>query len=253
MSTAQDRVLFDPENPAVAAAVKQLEEAIGGRQALADTLIAAPPDEDGYDVLLGLIADPRNDHKSLATLLNEGGFTAGDLLKLYRSAVVAKAQVLAIHEVATELPSVTRDVMRRSQNHYKLCSSCASTGQVWEPILDAKGKPTGDRQKVVCGLCEGSGQVLAEASLDHQKMALDMAGMLQKSGPSTLVQVDNSRTATVVATMPFAQLQRAVQKVLDPVVLPSASLPAAQPGERFEPSPTLEAVVVESPHDARAR
>lgn len=240
-----DRAAFDLQSPAVRAAVKQLEAAIGGRQALVDAFLAAPPDDDGYDLLLGAIADPRNDHKPLATLLDESGFTPGDLLKLYRSATVARAQVLAIHEVAAEVPHVTRDVMRRAQNHYRLCPHCANTGQVWEPILDAKGKPTGDRQKVVCEACEGTGQVLAEASLDHQKLALDMAGMLQKAGPSTLVHVDNSQQTAFVSALPFAQLQRAVQKVLDPPSPAPLALPTPQSGDRFEPP--LEAEVVPVP------
>lgn len=237
---------FLADQPAVRAAIAQLEAAIGGRANLVHAFLAAPPDPD-RDLLLGLIADPRNDHRALASLCEEAGLTAGELLRLYKQAAVATAQVLAIHEVAAAAPAVTADVMRRAQNHYRLCSACAATGQVWEPILDAKGKPTGDRQKVVCGLCEGSGQVLAEASLDHQKLALDMAGMLQKAGPSTLVQVDASQTATLhMGALPFAQLQKAVQKVLDPPTRPipptPPTLPAATPPDRFAEGVVREAV-----------
>lgn len=243
-----DRAAFDLSKPAVRLAVANLEAAIGGRPAMVEAFLAAPPDDDGYDLLLGLIADPRNDHKPLASLLEEAGFTPGDLLKLYRSATVAKAQVLAIHEVAAEVPHVTRDVMRRAQNHYRLCDDCHGTGEAWEPQKDAAGKPTGDRIKGPCKACDGAGQILVDASLDHQKLALDMAGLLQKAGPSTLVQVDASQHASTlqISALPFAQLQKAVQKVLEPPVIPA--LPAPQPAERFSAPQTGEAVEV--PRDA---
>lgn len=242
-----DRAAFDLQKPAVRAAVANLEAAIGGRQAMVDAFLAAPPDDEGYDLLLGAIADPRNDHKPLATLLDESGFTPGDLIKLYRSAAVARAQVLAIHEVAAEVPGVTRDVMRRAQNHYRLCEDCHGAGDAWEPVKDAAGKII-DRQKGPCKGCDGAGQILVDASLDHQKLALDLAGLLQKAGPATLVQVDASQHAAVqIHALPFAQLQKAVQKVLDPPTLPA--LPAPQPSARFD-APAVAVEAIEVPRDA---
>ena len=162
---------------------------------------------------------------------------------MYRDAVTAKAQVLAIHEVAQQLPNVSRDVMRRAQNHFRLCMTCASTGQVWEKPRDKKGKLTGEPPiQVPCLACDGTGEILSEASFDHQKLALDMAGMIQKAA-APLVQIDNSTKSITVGALPFAQLQKAVQKVLDPPQLSPSSLLAAQPADA-EPA-VQEAVVVE--------
>lgn len=226
---------FAPGSPAVDAAIAQLEAAIGGRQALVDTFVAAPPDAE-CDRLLGLIADPRHDHRTLASLCAEAGLTAGELLRLYRTAAVAKAQVLAIHEVAQEAPAVVRDVMRRAQNHYRLCTGCFGSGEVWQQPEDADGNPLGEPVKVPHRLCDGTGQLLSDASLDHQKLALDLAGLVSKGGPS--IQIDNSRTSvTAIAAVPFAQLQKAVQKVLDP----------GSPLLLAPTSPPIEAHIVDAP------
>jgi len=200
-------------------ALDRLEDAIGGRDAIIDAFVAAPPDED-RDRLLGLLADPRNASRGLGAITDELHLTGGEVLALYRSAVTAKAQVLAIHEVAQQLPNVSRDVMRRAQNHYKLCPQCASTGEVWETPRDKKGNVIGEPKKVKCLPCDGTGELLAEASLDHQKLALDMAGMIQKAS-APLVQIDASTRSLTIGAVPFAQLQKAVQKVLDPPQLPS--------------------------------
>lgn len=221
---------FDLDRPAVREAIAQLEAAIGGRQSLIDAFVGAPPDPDA-DRLLGLIADPRNDKKPLSTLCAEVGLTAGELLRLYRNAATARAQVLAIHEVAAETPSVVRDVLRRAQNHYRLCTGCHGTGQVWQQPEDAEGDPGGDPIKVLHRPCDGTGQVLVDASTEHQKLALDLAGLSSKVGPLTHIEVDNSKSLTVVGALPFAQLQKAVQKVLDP---PPPALPPAQPVEASE-------------------
>lgn len=224
-------------------ALQRLEDAIGGRDALVDAFVAAPPDES-RDRLLGLLADPRNDNRSLHTIIGELDITGGEVLALYRSAVTAKAQVLAIHEVAQQLPHVSRDVMRRAQNHTKFCPDCRGTGQVWRTVPD-----TSTRAQQACEGCNGTGDILSDASLDHQKLALDLAGLVSK-GSAPLVQIDNSSRTIQVGALPFAQLQKAVQKVLDPPALPAhATRPAATPIDRIEVSPPVEAVLVErSPH-----
>lgn len=249
-TTDKDRALA-PNLPKVREALANLEAALGGRDALVEVFTAAPETEDGA-LLLGLLADPRNDSRPLSALCEEIGLSAGSVLRLYRTASLAKAQVLAIHEVAQHTPAVVADVMRRAQNHYRICGECQGTGEVWEPIKATDGKIV-DYQKAPHRACDGSGQVLVDASPDHQKLALDLASLTPKAGPSTLVQVDNSRTSTQVAVgvMPFAHLQKAVQKVLE---TPRLALAPAQPAERFE-APVIDAeplpvsvAVTEPPH-----
>jgi hypothetical protein len=210
-------------------ALDRFEEALGGRDSLVEALLLAPPDPD-RDALMGLLADPQNDMRTLGTIAGDLDFSAGEVLALFRDGERAKAQILALHEVTSQAPAVARDVMRRAQNHYRLCSGCNGTGQTWFQAEDKDGTPIGDPTKVAHRFCEGTGQILVDASLDHQKLALDMSGLISKSGPGTVVNVDASSQQLLVGALPFAQLQKAVQRVLDPPALPQ--LPAAQPAER---------------------
>lgn len=204
MTTALSKKAFDPALPAVAKAIDALEAAMGGREALIDTLsLSHDPDTD---YLLGLIADPRHDDKSLSVLCDMGNITPGQLLRLYRDAKIARAQVLALDAVAKDLPAIATDVTRRAQNHYRLCAECRGTGSVKDKLGTV----------LPCAGCDGAGQVLAEASLDHQKLALDLAGLLSKgSGPTVNVLNAQTSAGPIATTMlPFAELQLAVQKAL---------------------------------------
>jgi hypothetical protein len=222
-------------------ALDRFEEALGGRDLLVEALLLAPPDPD-RDALMGLLADPQNDYRTLGTIAGDLNFSAGEVLALFRDGERAKAQILALHEVTSQAPAVARDVMRRAQNHYRLCTGCNGSGEVWDQPKNKAGDPIGDAVKVAHAYCDGTGQILVDASLDHQKIALDLVGLLSKGGPGTVVNVDASQQM-LVGALPFAQLQKAVQKVLDPPVLPA--LPAAQPIERVDPVPVCDAVPVE--------
>ena len=232
-------------------ALDRFEEAVGGRDSLIEAFLAAPPD-DARDALLGLVADPRNNATGLGVLAEECAITPGEVLKFYRDATLARSRVLALHEVAAAAPAVTRDVMRRAQNHFTLCTSCASRGKVWVLPRDKKGKPTGaPAEEKPCLACDGTGEILSEASLDHQKLALDIAGLMTTKAPTIMNTIDNSTSQLVVGALPFAQLQKAVQKVLDPPSLPQL---AAAPAPSMLPSPTSlpqDAELVEVVDDAQ--
>ena len=213
---------FDPAKRSVRDAVNQLEEAIGGRPSLIQALSTSEDVEAGY--LLGLVADPRNDGKTLATLCYQANITPAQLLRTYRSAVYAKAQVLAIHEVASAAQPVTRDLMRRAQNHYRICDACHGTG-------------------VECKRCGGSGEILVDASLDHQRIALDLLGLLPKGGGPNVTQVNQfASSVTATGVLPFTTLQLAVQQILREEPPP----PQLKEGTRAaEPvAPVVDAVVV---------
>jgi hypothetical protein len=159
-SRALDKA-FDPELPAVRKAIDALEVAMGGRQSLIDTLSTA--DDPDVEYLLGLIADPRSDDKSLGHLCDQGNITPGQLLKLYRTARIARAQVLALDKVAERTPAVAADVMRRAENHYRICESCAGNKQVWVILRGPKGEAL-DTVQQDCRTCEATGQVLVAGS-----------------------------------------------------------------------------------------
>ena len=230
-------------------ALDRFEEAVGGRDSLIEAFLAAPPD-DARDALLGLVADPRNNATGLGVLAEECAITPGEVLKFYRDATLARSRVLALHEVAAAAPAVTRDVMRRAQNHFTLCESCRGSGQVWKDLKDGEGKKI-DRIKAPCEGCDGTGELLTDASLDHQKLALDLAGLLSAKGPTIVTNVDASTSQMVIGALPFAQLQKAVQKVLDPPQLPQL---APAPAPSMLPSPSSlpqDAVLVEAADDAQ--
>jgi hypothetical protein len=234
-STKALEAAFDPERPAVRKAIDALEVAMGGRAGLIDALSTS--EDPDVEYLLGLIADPRADDLSLGVLCDRGNITPGQLLRLYRTARIAKAQVLALDKVADATPAVAEDVMRRAQNHYRICPSCAGTREGWEAIRDAAGKPTGDSQKVPCKPCDGTGQILSDASLDHQRMALELAGLLVKGGGTQIalgVQV-STPAAAPGGPLPFASLQLAVQKILQPDAAPEPPVDATLVDDPVQP------------------
>lgn len=214
---------FDPSRPRVQLALNQLENAIGGREALVESLTVV--DDPEVEYLLGLVADPRNDTKPLGELCDQGNITPEQLLKAYRKGRLARKQVEAIHLVTDGTPAVAADILKRAVRHERYCSRCHGTGLV----VDDKNL------KQTCQTCDGSGQVKAEASLEHQKLALELAGLLVKgSGTSVNVGVQVGESQTRVASL--GQLQQAVQQVLATTPRPALPEPVVIDAEMVERS-----------------
>lgn len=194
-------------HPAADGALTKLETAMGGRAALVDALAAAPPTEE-VQYVLGLIADPRNDARSLADLCRAGGVAIGVLLEAYKRGRYAPMQVAVIDAVATETPVIVRDVLRRAQPHLEECPACHGVGSVTDPA-------TPDAAPTPCRPCGATGTLLVQAEIEHQKLALDLAGLGPRKAP--LVAVD-SRKVEIHDTSPagLAKLLGAVDRVLHP-------------------------------------
>ncbi len=163
-------------------AFDSIEAAIGGRDAVVEALAVADlTDEQNY--LFGLIADPRNDARSLASICAKANYTLGHLLQLFKDAKLARAQVEAISKVASELPTVAVDVMTLAKITEEPCPRCAGKGQiVSEP--DEHGEIT----DITCEDCHGKGSQTYTPGIERQKLALELGGLYSRS---TGVQIAN--------------------------------------------------------------
>lgn len=161
-------------------ALSVVEHEAGGRQQLvADTAAIADLLDPKYQKLAQLLADPRNDRKSLARLCNEAKVPVRGFLSLLRDTKLARAQLAASTRIADRLPEVAEDVMVRATTHYVTCSTCGGHKTVLHTAL-ADGELR--TELVECGICRGSGQVVAEPSHDVQKTALEIGGLIKKGG-----------------------------------------------------------------------
>jgi hypothetical protein len=243
VSTLQP-VPVDPPTlpPGAERAIERLEEAIGGRQALVRALATAPLTPD-LRYVLHLIADPANDARNLGTICAMGQILPGELLQHYKSAVVAQAQVLAMHEVAARLPDVAADTMLRAAPYEDVCDRCDGDGTLPTRKTDESGEPI-DKP---CPRCKGVGRRLYRPELDQQKVALELGGLLSKgSGVHVAVGVQQTVTASG-GTTAFAALQTVVDEVLRGQPRLMSLAPAATPPTDLPTPPIDVSAVPEAP------
>jgi hypothetical protein len=182
-------------------ACRNFESEVGGRAALIEHVSHAQLNED-QELLIGAIADPRNDQSSLARICYSYGIQFADLLTLFRSAGFAKAQLQAMRRVWERLPDVAGDVMERSVPHQILCSSCAGIGRVEK--TKATGGDGGGIQRVEerCDTCNGMGYITIQPRLETQKVALEIGGLLQPGGgPGVQVNVTQQQAMGVAGRL----------------------------------------------------
>lgn len=161
-------------------ALAVVETEAGGREKLL-TDIAAVADllEPRHQKLAQLLADPRNDRKSLARLCNEAKVPVRGFLSLLRDTRLARAQLAASTRIADRLPDVAEDVMARATTHFVTCGGCGGHKTVTRSVLE-DGELT--ETEIDCPSCHGTGQTLAEPSHDVQKTALEIGGLIKKGG-----------------------------------------------------------------------
>lgn len=168
---------------------KGLEEAAGGREGLMEVLShAAPNSESSY--ILGLIADPMNDSRSLTSICAEGGIAVGQLLQVLKDAKGAKALFEAFDRINTYLPRVAEDVARRSLPHSATCEACKGSG--FTAKRNAKGQLVSGKTRIPCRACDGKGKLEVMPDLERQKLTLQMGGALKPAG-SVQVQVNTQQ------------------------------------------------------------
>lgn len=205
----------DLQKPEVQQALSKLEQAFGGRQSLLDTLVIAPSTAQ-LSYVIGMIADPRNEKRSLGDICEEGGITPDQLFAAYRSGKAAKAQALAFDRVYDPLPDVAADVMRRARQHEALCTNCQGKGKLRSKEV-IKGTTTDEVRYAIeeCYLCDGTGKMQKDPDLKTQELALTIAGMVPKAGGVNVgVNVDARQQLAPSAS--FSDVTKALAKMLAP-------------------------------------
>lgn len=163
-------------------AFDSIEEAIGGRDAVVGALAAGDLTEE-QRYLFGLIADPRNDARSLGHICAKANYTLGSLLQLFKDAKLARAQIEAIAKVADELPVVAVDTMALAKIREEPCRACEGTGKITSEIKATEDTEAATREDT-CGVCIGSGKHTYTPSIERQKLALELGGLYRHASGS---------------------------------------------------------------------
>jgi hypothetical protein len=211
-SSAEHKAGLTTIPAALEEACKTFETAVGGRGALVAHL-AHGDLKARDDLLVGAIADPRNDVHSLARICMLYGLKFADLLQLFRGAGFVKAQLAAMQKVWTKLPDVAGDVMDRSVPHNIVCSTCAGEKTVHKKKYAGKELEEWDE---TCEDCAGRGFLQAQPRLDTQKVALQLGGLLNKEGVGVQVNVSQAQGQMAGMDQGFADFFRRSDRVLYP-------------------------------------
>lgn len=165
-----------------------IEQDMGGRTALVGMLVLAPLTPD-LRYVLGMLGDPHHKTKSLAQICAIGNILPGDLLQHLASAAMLKGRVRANQKIAQGIAAVTADIMRRAAPYEDTCNgACRGTGTVTpEPTKEEPNPSPGP-----CETCRGTGKLLYQASLELQRMAIEMAQLLPKGGNIQILNQQNN-------------------------------------------------------------
>jgi hypothetical protein len=178
-------------------ACKNFEQAVGGRDNLVGHLVHASNLTEDQEYLIGAIADPRNDARSLARICTIYEIKFTDLLQLFRNAGLVKAQLAAMQKVWTRLPEVAGDLMDRATTHTLTCPRCRGDGKIPKSVMQPNPKepeagPVEVKWEELCPECDGRGEQVVQPSLEVQKIALQLGGLLDKGGPAVQVNVQQN-------------------------------------------------------------
>lgn len=204
-------------------ALETVEKALGGRDALLDTLAVAAEAPEVEEVVQ-LLLDPRYARCSLRQICVMAGLTVVDLFAAYKQAMVVQAHLVAYRAITTKVLPVVEDVMRRAAPFKVPCTRCGGTGRGTDP-----DKP--DAPPESCPSCAGHGELLQLPDLDRQKLALELAQLVQKSGGVLLQQNNLTVQPAEKAGGTLVGLQQAVRELLGGTRTPLAPIPATTPEE----------------------
>lgn len=196
------------DSRAIAANLRAIETAVGGREALLGALLQAPLTEE-LSLVVGWIADPRNDTRDIVSLCADAQISVGQLMEAYEAGALAKARVAAIHHVAEHLPAVVEDAMTRARPYYIVCPTCTGGLTVPDPdFVPKKGQTLKDAPRVPCkcAATDAPGHVLIHPELDRQKFAVELGGLGPKKAPAVAIdnrklQIGDTSTGGLVALL----------------------------------------------------
>ena len=188
---------------------QQLEAQLGGRTKVLTALLTAPLTVEQEQVV-ALLGDPANEALSLADVCYMAGVSLPGFLRLIQDALLAKARLLSLRQVADQMPTVAGDVMELAQRSTQVCKRCKGLGTVTK-----RGKKEEDPTQEVCPSCDGDGTALYTPTLDRQRTALELGGLLDQKGGGVTVQVQQQQqTAILSPAGSLLALQRAVHQIL---------------------------------------
>lgn len=234
--TADRPPLSDRARTVLADAMRSFETAVGGRKQAVEVMAIADldprVDPQTVEYVVGLLADPANADRSLAAVARTAGIDLTDLLRIYRHALVARAHLLALQQITTQLPAVVADVMRKAAPYEDACGACQGIGtRTADPTSEAPNP-----SPVRCSTCQGLGRLVYQPTEGTQKLALQLAGLLKSGTGITVVNQAASQHTTVFAGGSGAagDLFLKVQQAADEILF----------GTRTAPDPVIEVVPV---------
>jgi hypothetical protein len=202
-----------------ASSINEFEKALGGRTALVDAL-CLDATKDIRELVVNLL-DPALDKLSLGVIAERTGVTMTDLMRAFRNATLARAQILAAREIAQYLPAVVEDVMKRAAPYKETCEACEGTGTM--TVRPTKKVPIPDPATVTCTICRGKKEILRVPELDRQRLALEVSELLKAPGrgPTFLQQINIPAASSGNEAGSLERMQQAVSKVLysDPLTI----------------------------------
>ncbi len=154
-----------------------VEAQLGGRQAVVG-LLALAPLTPTLRYILGMLGEPRFASQSLAEICSTGNILPGELLQHLASAALLRGKTIAAQRIGMAVPAVVEDVLKRATPYEEACSGCQGIGtRVADPTPD-----TPNPAPVACETCGGTGRLIYQPDLEVQKLALDLAQLLPRSG-----------------------------------------------------------------------
>lgn len=174
-------VLSDAEVIAHGRALDETIHALGGKAGIIDTLSVAS-DVPEVEKLLRLCLDPRYDGVALKKLCTLAGLTVVDLFSAYKKAMIVKAHLLAYETITRRLPAIVEDVMKRAAPYEIPCNGCGGKGEI---VDDEGGKSAA---LITCPTCNGHKVLVQLPDLDRQKVALELAQLVQKAAGINIQQ-----------------------------------------------------------------
>lgn len=128
-------------------------------------------DDPRCEALLAAITDPQYTNKRFAVICRAANIQPRAAMQaiqeMYRSESALR--------IARGLPEIADAVVKAAVGPKVPCGDCGTTGEV---IFRESGKDT----LIPCPNCGGNGSIQLPGSLDHQKLAMEAAGVLQKGG-----------------------------------------------------------------------
>jgi len=198
-----------PIAAAALAEVTKLEERIGGRDLLIGALATAALDKPGTR-LLHMLADPIHAKAPLLELCRAAGMKPGQLIAAVTEGLTAASHLEAKVLIAQGTPAVVRDVMKQGAPREETCYDCEGlkfkTADPTEEVPNPSPAP--------CTTCQGRGTLAYAADPEARKLALDLSGLLPKSGGISITNSNQMAALVQAGGGDGDRLQEAMDQIL---------------------------------------